>query len=540
MITIRDRAMQYGRWWNYTSYINASWSTAALSRSTGEIHLFPLEPLEGTTETVDAGDRLEQSHKTYGRLRDKGVIHVSRKGVIDLTSATVDAGVTTQGCPSVKTSTGLYRPYDNLVMWGEDGKESQRTVLYSDRTISGKVYTHDPSYIRTEVRFRESGDAGICIHWITVGAIRQNGVVTTPAVYRSEYTTFRRDAGRLYKFSQAYSQTSWYSEAVLQSALLSVPSTGGTLCDDTYYVLRTVADPESFRDSLVTAIRNADSYVLYLDPDFDFGELSLECAEQLKLVDENILLLVLDVDDWRHFHKMWKNFANLKGWKYARKAFERIKRGRGRPKDIIEMFRPGSSTYLFTKYAVLPTVSDCERLIQGLHRLATGEWIQRLHSRRVLQMSDPGAVYSVYTATMTVEVGTFGKFLGGKIQELIANFKRLGLYPSVVNLWDMLPYSFVIDWFLPFGDLFEDVENYLYVKDYFPVEYVIMSEKRERGVDISLLVPGTPATGVVDFIHYHRWISRKIPLPRVHSLSLDPLGVFSHIVESAALIVQRR
>lgn len=35
----------------------------------------------------------------------------------------------------------------------------------------------------------------------------------------------------------------------------------------------------------------------------------------------------------------------------------------------------------------------------------------------------------------------------------------IGLYPTAVNLWDMVPFSFIVDWFLPVGSMLESIDN---------------------------------------------------------------------------------
>jgi hypothetical protein len=42
---------------------------------------------------------------------------------------------------------------------------------------------------------------------------------------------------------------------------------------------------------------------------------------------------------------------------------------------------------------------------------------------------------------------------------VLTSLKRLGLQPDLYNAWDMIPFSFVADWFLPIGDYLEHMQK---------------------------------------------------------------------------------
>ena len=48
--------------------------------------------------------------------------------------------------------------------------------------------------------------------------------------------------------------------------------------------------------------------------------------------------------------------------------------------------------------------------------------------------------------------------------KLITAAKSIDLYPSLSNIWDLIPYSFVVDWFLPAGDILGKLDAQSYVQ----------------------------------------------------------------------------
>ena len=52
-----------------------------------------------------------------------------------------------------------------------------------------------------------------------------------------------------------------------------------------------------------------------------------------------------------------------------------------------------------------------------------------------------------------------------KDMSLIEAAKSVDLYPSLSNVWDLIPYSFVVDWFLPVGDILGKLDAQSYVQD---------------------------------------------------------------------------
>lgn len=113
-----------------------------------------------------------------------------------------------------------------------------------------------------------------------------------------------------------------------------------------------------------------------------------------------------------------------------------------------------------------------------------------------------------------------------------------GVEPSAANFWDLVPYSFVIDWFLPIGDVLAACDSmlqgrYIYTDVYYSTSYI---EDREHGV--------TDGRKARSHLHYHfcvRFVGQGLEHIDPWSLasSCDQNFTVSQQAQGSALIIQR-
>lgn len=73
-----------------------------------------------------------------------------------------------------------------------------------------------------------------------------------------------------------------------------------------------------------------------------------------------------------------------------------------------------------------------------------------------LQRSNTVAVYGSYTrGDITYRVGFDIDIAQIVPQDVSTTLQKFGLELNALNVWDMIPYSFVVDWFLPISDIIE-------------------------------------------------------------------------------------
>lgn len=485
---------------------------------------------------------LNSSHDPKGHLRDKGVSHLQISGDIQLTRASYSS------YDSTKYSSGI-------ISWGS-GLDYTQSLGYSAVKSGGYTYTKNNTTRRQRFMFDED--------YLIVRNDTYNGdvfrLLTPPTkLYAKGSSTCTIAFYKRVKIAQIYLLYKGPATTVdlsLSTADQTINAFMSTLRIAQYGTtpLSAVAqavgtsrpgDAEALASGIASQISSFNGFsAIDSFNRADFGQLAVECAKQLNYIDSNVLGMVFDINDWMHPLELWENVTNVSGWIKAKKALnqftsKRIRRGHVDPNvDLRHVFKPFSSLFLYKKYAVDTAISDLGRIRDGLYQFLTQTPYQRLHSRKVVQAAVPNALQSVYTAVFTVETDRYPNGIAGYIQQTIANMKHFGIYPEMANLYDMLPYSFVVDWFVGYGSLIKQCDTYLNMANYFPVRYCVMSEKFDTQFAAEVIVPDTPVTGVVHYVYYRRWNSSEVPLPNV-TLEVESDGLQTHSVEAGALVLQR-
>lgn len=507
-----------GMWWN------------GVSRDIYPILLSPLAAPAPEILSEKVG-RLVQGPKRTGALRDTEVLHLGARGTLSLPRSSFVAGQVGES-PAYRGPDGVLYPFRSSTYWGSPFKDVI-DVDWGVAYLQGSAYWRDSYVVTTELYY--DGDILAVVSTTKEGTTYRDGVVVSNGSTSTLVLRYLRSGYDIRYLGQTTHSGSLTDTEI--TALLQAPHHAGWYNPPVWPSLISHGDTAPAAEAVFAAIRQFEApFLLRFGEPVDFGELSLECAKQMDYVDSNVLLLVLDVADWRNFHAMWKDIVNAKGWKDAYRLLTSLGR-HSSPKDLLRLMKPGSQLFLWWKYVFQTTSSDVQRLDKGIRDLLSRPLFRRVHSRKIVPLDIPSAKSASYTATMTVEVGAWPAGILGKIQEAIGMGKRFGVYPELTNLYDLLKYSFVLDWFTKFGDFLQQCQDYLDTENYFPINYVQMSSKWVATYSSTTIVPGLPVTGDVDFFHYHRWISYELPRTPV---TLDVgSGPLNHGAEASALILQR-
>lgn len=535
--------------WHWVCVFNASFGSTP--KQIPGVLLSTNDPLPAESIEYNLG-RLTQDDKAYGTLRDKGVKHLNCSGTIVCSESSYQHGVNTAGYPLFKKPDGTYIPFTHVLAWG-DSHDYTETWYPPSYTSGSYTYTM-PGGMTLTRKFHWDGNKWLSVLTTVKTATYRNGSLYLSGTTSSIITRWRRAptvSYALYYMGQS-TVARVPTGTDLANAFALIGTSGGSIDADIYPVEGSALTRELFYSYIASAVeaeyRSLDLFS-QTDPFADFGQLSVECAAQLKYVDSNVLGLCFDVTEWRALRNLFKTLTSASEWIDSVETFKRIIRQR--PKEqfslkslrkdgnlVSRFFSPLSSVYLGTKYGVLPTVSDIGRLRLGVERFSLFLKLQRIHSRRITSIDFPDSIAGTHTAVLTAVVHEFPSNIVGGAMRCIAGLKNWGLYPELTNLWDRLAYSFVADWFVQFGDLFEECDTYLNVKDYFPIKYCIISEKWDKSKSINSMVPANvPATGEVHFSYYVREIKSELPLPPVSLTTETRLGL--HSVEATALVLQR-
>lgn len=110
-------------------------------------------------------------------------------------------------------------------------------------------------------------------------------------------------------------------------------------------------------------------------------------------------------------------------------------------------------------------------------------------------------------------------------------------YPTLENSWDMVPWSFVIDWFLNLGDILQSLDVYANLRQKHDVICCGRSIKARSQIPHTCL--GIPdGHGVCYATYYRRAYQKNLILPSlVPSVTINP---FNHLIEAAALYISTR
>lgn len=241
-------------------------------------------------------------------------------------------------------------------------------------------------------------------------------------------------------------------------------------------------------------------------PDYPFGDLAMRAINQ---IDSNHTNMIEFLRDLKHPTKLIPKLRNLRNIKGV------------------------AGTYLGVQFGILPTVRDLQTIVKAFK------------SRDYFDKNG----FKTYSAGETTDL-TVGDLSYSLIQylqvaverednEFMALVERLddmGIMPDFEKIWDLIPYSFAIDWFVDVGKLLKRVDTNLRILR-LGIKYVNQSRKQiVRGrSNIDLLT--TPFVGSVEWTKYHRWVSSQCPSP---TLSLQtPTEPFNHWLEAGALVIQR-
>lgn len=242
-------------------------------------------------------------------------------------------------------------------------------------------------------------------------------------------------------------------------------------------------------------------------PDYPYGDLAMRALNQ---VDSNHTNMIEFLRDLRHPLTMipkLRNLRSLKAW---------------------------SDRYLTVQYGILPTVRDIQTIVQAFKKR---EPYLDKNGFRIYAAGEPTSLIQGDLSFMKVQYLKVALDReDSEFKLLIERLENMGLFPDLEKIWDLVPYSFAIDWLVDVGNFLKRVDTNLRILR-LDIRYVTMSRKTTMSGASHLGNLETPFVGTVDWTKYQRWVSDQCPGP---TLSLrTPDQPFTHWVEAGALLLQR-
>lgn len=176
--------------------------------------------------------------------------------------------------------------------------------------------------------------------------------------------------------------------------------------------------------------------------------------------------------------------------------------------------RGAQDMWLKYRYVYNTSISDIEEITRYCTQLAGDRLIFRSKAKEGI-------------GTMTCKVIT-------ELSDDLSAFGRLqkyGVAPDLYNIWDMVPYSFVVDWFTDIGSILESISNRQWALHY-KVQSVTLSWKWRTLLPTDL--------GLVPFVHYERFVTPELPpyIPYVRN-HVGTRTILFRVLDGISLFVGR-
>lgn len=302
------------------------------------------------------------------------------------------------------------------------------------------------------------------------------------------------------------------SQAQLESYLGSGDRLVEKRIDKTNYVPFTYKGSESWlpslnlRDlqgSIAKFVRNASLSPAPLPEIKGYGDLAMDAANNRFAITENFLESAIGLLSMKSLIKSLTS---------------KISKLKDLPKEAANKF-------LALSYGVLPMQSDFEAIIKAVNRIPH----QDRFGYRVESATDT-AFGNGIRHTRRVHLS-----LSGPGPEITNPFRNAGFALTPENLWNIVPYSFVVDWFVDISAILSDIQTH---SDFvsLPVAYAMTSDKIIR----DLVINEENCTGNLEIIAYSRQISENPPQPNYIGSSMSSPSAHKNWLEGSALIFQRK
>lgn len=249
-----------------------------------------------------------------------------------------------------------------------------------------------------------------------------------------------------------------------------------------------------------------------------FRHLVLEASQNARALDINTIAFIRDA------RKLFNDIHTIR---------EIFRRGKLDGRDIADL-------YLSYRYGARLTVLDSIKVANALVRRATAAKqkfsICRARTAGVCSVSVPGL--GDLTGDVSFNLKLYYQPLDNLLVSALRKCYEWDIWPDLSNVWDLIPYSFVVDWFIGIDDILEQVDAITYYYTLEVLSCITTAKTTFTSLPTSRIVtPGYPTIlGTWETSIYSRVVRRTCPVPR---MTFESPGQFRNYAEAAALLVQR-
>lgn len=237
-----------------------------------------------------------------------------------------------------------------------------------------------------------------------------------------------------------------------------------------------------------------------------FGELAMQAVEKVNRNPVNMIAFLKDL------RKPWELIPKLKN---------------------LKKLRTHAGNYLGMEYGILPTIGDLKLIFEALK--ARQPYLDRhgwsTYTASVHQSSSDG--FLAFELDQRIKIAVEDE--DSDFRALAHKIDSAGFALTLENVWDLIPYSFVVDWFIGIGDFLERCDTRMRIMK-LDIPYVTMSQKV---IVTQPIVPDRlhPYGGTLKKVQYSRWTVDHCPEPPLFFQNTPTVS--DHWLEASALFLSR-
>lgn len=291
-----------------------------------------------------------------------------------------------------------------------------------------------------------------------------------------------------------------------------------------------------------------EAYVLPASPPSSFTDRALVKA-RLAMKDSDVNLGVAFAERSATARMVGDNATTIA------KAFMALKRGRTeealRRLKLLDRggARTGKTTierWLEMQYGWKPLLSDVYGACDALEKAPRSDWMvtgKGSYSEKVYgKVNRPGSLG--YECTMEGMMGSFVRIDAQPENELLHTLAALGITNPAEIAWELVPYSFVVDWFLPIGSWLSSLDAMLgYGPTWCSISKITRGKWKSVG-NPSLVRTSSPYVETTtnawgawkETVSLSRTVSTSVPLPTLPRFK-DPRSL-AHMANGLSLLAQ--
>lgn len=218
-------------------------------------------------------------------------------------------------------------------------------------------------------------------------------------------------------------------------------------------------------------------------------------AAKVALINESIEKLEVSDNNIQNLREFASLVNDLRNGKISKLYADYQKLFRPNERDIKKSLsrRVGEVTadnWLAYRYQYKTTVSDINQFIEAASR----GYLKRIENQTLAHPLRAGGTFNGETWHLKCRLHESNR---DPFMALAERMRRFGVLPDFHVLWDMVPFSFAVDWFIPVDDFLSSFDRWWYSQGY-QFDELLFSRKRQK----NLVIAGNQ----LHLTEYSRWL----------------------------------